>query len=61
MALGFFAYLAVLVILVSRSDNFDRDWFLDGRRKSPSAGTEIPPGVDPTVHAMEEEEPKGFT
>lgn len=32
LCLGFAAYLATLLILVSRSENFDRDWFLDGRR-----------------------------
>lgn len=35
LALGFFSYLIVLVYLVARSENFDADWFLDGRRKSP--------------------------
>ncbi|MGI8685007.1 MAG: hypothetical protein ACR2MO_07960 [Acidimicrobiales bacterium] len=31
--LGFAAYLVMLVVLVARSDNFDWDWFLDGRRR----------------------------
>ena len=35
LAIGFFGYFAVLVILVSISRNFDVDWFLDGRRKKP--------------------------
>ena len=35
---GFFGYLATLMVLVSRSENFDRDWFLDGRHKPPDAG-----------------------
>lgn len=30
---GFFGYLFVLAILVAASKNFDRDYFLDGRRK----------------------------
>lgn len=30
---GFFGYFLVLVWLVTRSDNFSGDWFLDGRRK----------------------------
>jgi uncharacterized membrane protein YeaQ/YmgE (transglycosylase-associated protein family) len=33
LAVGFFAYLVVLVLLVATSDNFTWDWFLDGRRK----------------------------
>lgn len=32
LALGFFAYLATLVVMVSRSDRFGVEWFLDGRR-----------------------------
>jgi uncharacterized membrane protein YeaQ/YmgE (transglycosylase-associated protein family) len=33
LAVGFFAYLVVLVLLVATSENFTWDWFLDGRRK----------------------------
>jgi len=36
LASGFFLYFLVLCVLVSRSDNFDVDWFLDGRRKLPT-------------------------
>jgi hypothetical protein len=36
LAVGFFSYLVVLIYMVARSDNFDADWFLDGRRKSPA-------------------------
>ena len=32
LCLGFAAYLATLLILVSKSKHFDVDWFLDGRR-----------------------------
>jgi hypothetical protein len=35
LAIGFFLYFLVLIILVGVSDNFDADWFLDGRRKNP--------------------------
>lgn len=49
---GFFGYFVVLGILVARSPNFDRDWFLDGRRKAPGAGQLIPPGTAETTHAM---------
>jgi hypothetical protein len=33
LAIGFFGYFMVLVVLVGVSKNFDVDWFLDGRRK----------------------------
>ncbi|MFD7658802.1 hypothetical protein ACFV4N_32910 [Actinosynnema sp. NPDC059797] len=33
LLVGFLAYLAVLLEMVRRSDNFTVDWFLDGRRK----------------------------
>lgn len=36
LAVGFFLYFVVLLILVSKSKNFDTDWFLDGRRKLPN-------------------------
>lgn len=36
LAIGFFSYYLALVILVARSQNFDSDWFLDGRRRAPS-------------------------
>jgi hypothetical protein len=44
LAAGFFAYLIVLAVLVGRSPNFDRDFFLDGRRKQLPSGWEIPAG-----------------
>jgi hypothetical protein len=40
---GFFAYFLILVVLVWRSENFTREWFLDGRRKDPPAGWGYPP------------------
>jgi hypothetical protein len=36
LAVGFFLYFLTLIILVGKSDNFDSDWFLDGRRKNPT-------------------------
>ena len=33
---GFFGYFLALVIWVYKSENFNGDWFLDGRRKKPS-------------------------
>jgi hypothetical protein len=50
--LGFFGYFAMLMVLVGRSDNFNRDWFLDGRRKVLSAD-QTNEGVDETSHPME--------
>ena len=36
LAVGFFAYFAVLVVMVQKSDGvFTWTWFLDGRRKAP--------------------------
>jgi hypothetical protein len=46
---GFFSYFVVLLILVRISNNFDADWFLDGRRKKPADPYAIPDG---TEHAM---------
>ena len=52
LALGFFAYFFVLTFLVSRSDNFTSDWFLDGRRKDPEPGFSIPSEARPNTAAM---------
>jgi hypothetical protein len=49
---GFFGYLAVLVVLVARSSNFDWDWFLDGRRKRPESPFYVPDSVAPTQRAL---------
>lgn len=53
LAAGFFLYFVVLVGLVIRSQNFDADWFLDGRRRDPAAGISIPGTARPTGSAME--------
>lgn len=50
--LGFTTYFLILVVLVARSKNFSRDWFLDGRRKPPAPGQTVE-GVDQTSHPME--------
>lgn len=39
---GFFGYFLVLIVLVGKSQNFDVDWFLDGRRKKPQEPFYIP-------------------
>jgi hypothetical protein len=38
LAIGFFSYFVLLVILVGISPNFSADWFLDGRRADPGPG-----------------------
>lgn len=52
LAIGFFGYFLVLVMLVGMSKNFNADWFLDGRRKKMAPDEEIPGGVTPTARAM---------
>ena len=53
LAVGFFLYFIVLIILVAVSPNFNADWFLDGRRRKPTGDFEIPGTVRPTGGAME--------
>lgn len=53
LAIGFFGYFLTLLGMVGKSPNFDVDWFLDGRRKSPPSGYVIPPGTAETVRPME--------
>jgi hypothetical protein len=59
LAIGFFGYFLVLIILVSISGNFDRDWFLDGRRKLPDGTVFIPqvgtPAAGGTAMAVKED------
>jgi hypothetical protein len=42
LAIGFFSYFLVMVLLVMISQNFGADYFLDGRRKQPAGGDYIP-------------------
>jgi len=42
LAIGFFGYYFILLGMVARSENFDSDYFLDGRRKAPQPPFEIP-------------------
>ncbi|MGA7731330.1 MAG: hypothetical protein WCD37_08660 [Chloroflexia bacterium] len=44
LAIGFFAYFIVLLILVLRSPNFGVDYFIDGRRKLPDGEVGYPAG-----------------
>lgn len=43
LVIGFFGYLVVLAVLVWKSCDFDRQWFLDGRKKI-SSGYVVPSG-----------------
>ena len=52
LAVGFFAYFIVLLVLVRMSSNFDFDWFLDGRRKNPADGWGYGQDQRPTVTPM---------
>jgi hypothetical protein len=52
LAVGFFAYFSVLLVLVRISSNFDFDWFLDGRRKNPADGWGYGQDQRPTVTPM---------
>jgi hypothetical protein len=52
LAVGFFGYLLVLAGLVANSENFDGDWFLDGRRKRVIEPWWVPGEVRGTVAAM---------
>jgi len=42
LAVGFFSYFLIMVILVGISANFSVDYFLDGRRKKPTGDYYIP-------------------
>jgi hypothetical protein len=59
LALGYFGYFLVLLSLVRRSQNFDSDWFLDGRRRAPQGDFLIPEGTRMTSAAMGETPPSG--
>ncbi len=52
LAVGFFIYFLILIILVGVSKNFDADFFLDGRRRLPVLPYGVPEGVAVTVHSM---------
>lgn len=52
LAIGFFGYFLVLLVLVAHSPNFDADWFLDGRRKVVPDTHYIPEEVRETGSAM---------
>jgi hypothetical protein len=49
LAVGFFGYYLILLGMVTRSENFDSDYFLDGRRKRPIEPFYIPDGFRQAV------------
>ena len=51
---GFFGYYLVMAICVARSDNFNADWFLDGRRKKMGADETADPIPSSTPMAAAE-------
>jgi hypothetical protein len=52
---GFFGYFLFLMLWVRISDNFDVDWFLDGRRKKPTK-EQTTAGMRKTSTSMAEDE-----
>ncbi len=60
LAIGFFGYFFVLIILVAVSKNFEVDWFLDGRRRLPDGTVFVPQVGTPAAGgtAMEVREPQ---
>ncbi len=56
---GFFGYFFILIIMVTASKNFNRDWFLDGRRKTLAPDEYIPEGTRETGSAMAMPENQG--
>jgi hypothetical protein len=52
LAVGFFGYFLLLSLMVWKSNNFNVDFFLDGRRKLVAKNFFIPEYVVPTAHAM---------
>ena len=46
LSVGFFGYFAIIIYLVKKSDKFDKDYFLDGRRKMPDGKWFVPEYAD---------------
>ena len=49
---GFFGYFVALIILIRISENFDADWFMDGRRRKLPKDYYIPETAKPTITPM---------
>jgi hypothetical protein len=54
LAIGFFSYFLILVVMVAMSPNFGVDYFLDGRRKGPAEGETIPGETQAPSFAFDE-------
>ena len=52
LVIGFFGYFLTLLAMVQKSDNFNVDWFLDGRRKAAKPDEVIPPGTAESLRPM---------
>lgn len=52
LAVGFFGYFLLLVLLVRKSNAFNSDWFLDGRRINPRSNEGYGTDAGGTVHPM---------
>ena len=50
--IGLFGYFLTLIFLVGSSENFNVDWFLDGRRKKAEDPFYIPDDIRATTGAM---------
>jgi hypothetical protein len=49
LAVGFFGYFIALIFMANISENFNVDWFLDGRRKLPDGTIFVPQMGTPTA------------
>lgn len=54
LAIGFFSYFVILVVMVGISPNFGVDYFLDGRRKGLADGETIPGETQAPSFAFDE-------
>lgn len=61
LAIGFFSYFMVLVVLVGLSKNFGADYFLDGRRRKPTENETIPGEVAQPKYSFDEPTGGGTT
>jgi hypothetical protein len=55
LAAGFFLYFFVMVVLVTASDNFNADFFLDGRRIGTDGKWIIPDSVIPSARNFDDD------
>jgi len=60
LAVGFFSYFLILVVMVAMSRNFGVDYFLDGRRNALASNEQIPgEAIQPAYSFDEPQPPKG--